>query len=326
MGKRYMKILLTGAFGNIGESTLLALIKKEYDILCLDLDTDRNRNKESSLREKGPFRTVWGSITDLELVKSAVVGKDAVIHLAAIIPPLSEKKPELAREVNVQGTANVVQAIEEMETKPKLIFASSVSTFGPRSPDMPPVDASTPVNPTDNYTHHKVECERIIKESGIPWTILKLTAVPTLELNMEMDPMVFEMPLEQKIEFAHTRDVGVAFANAIEAETIGKTLLIGGGPNCQLYCSEFTGRLMKAMGIGTLPDDAFKKPENPDEWYYTSWMDTQESQALLQFQQRTLDDYINEMKQIMGAKRYITKILSPLLRRMIAKKSPYYHA
>ncbi|MHA2226237.1 MAG: hypothetical protein ACXAC8_13595 [Candidatus Hodarchaeales archaeon] len=32
------QILLTGAFGNIGESTLLALLDKEYDIRCFDIE------------------------------------------------------------------------------------------------------------------------------------------------------------------------------------------------------------------------------------------------------------------------------------------------
>lgn len=37
-----MRILLTGAFGNIGESTLLALFKMNYNIICFDLKTEAN--------------------------------------------------------------------------------------------------------------------------------------------------------------------------------------------------------------------------------------------------------------------------------------------
>lgn len=35
-----MKVLLTGAFGNIGESTLLALFNRNHEVKCFDLYTD----------------------------------------------------------------------------------------------------------------------------------------------------------------------------------------------------------------------------------------------------------------------------------------------
>jgi UDP-glucose 4-epimerase len=318
-----MKVLLTGAFGNIGESTLLALFQKGHEIRCFDIDTQRNRKKASELLTHGNFEVVWGSITEREQLEPALNDIDAVIHLAAILPPVSEKKPEFAKEVNVGGMRNLLSRMSSLEKPPRLTFASSVSTYGPRSPDMPDVTSTTPQKPTDNYTHHKVECETMLRESSVPYTILRLTAIPPLEVSTKMDPMVFEMPLEQKIEFCHTRDVGVAFANSIEADTIGKVLLIGGGQRCQLRCSDFTNRLMVAMGIGALPETAFKKPREPEEWYYTSWMDTRESEALLKYQTRTLEDYIAEMKKNAGALRYVIRLFSPLIRRMIARQSPY---
>ncbi|MHA1908214.1 MAG: NAD-dependent epimerase/dehydratase family protein [Candidatus Thorarchaeota archaeon] len=318
-----MRVLLTGAFGNIGESTLLALFSKGYDIRCFDIDTERNRKKAADLLNSGEFEIVWGSITEVEQLEPALKDVDVIIHLAAIIPPLSEVQPDLAKEINVQGMKNLISSISNQGTLPKTIFASSVSTYGPRSPDLPPVDAKTPQRPTDNYTHHKVECEKILRESSVPWTVLRLAAIPPLEMSTDMDPILFEIPREQKIEFAHTRDVGTAFANSVEADTIGKTLLIGGGSSCQLYSSEFTNKLMDAMGIGALPDNAFKKPQNPEDWYYTSWMDTEESEALLHFQSRTFDDYVEEMKQKTGAMRYVMRLLGPLIRRMIVKQSPY---
>ena len=318
-----MRVLLTGAFGNVGESTLLALFPKGYEIRCFDIDTKRNRKKASDLRVHGDFEVVWGSITEKEQLALALHDIDAIIHLAAIIPPLSETKPQFSREVNVGGMKNLLACISELEKPPKLILASSISTHGPRSPDMPDLTASMPQRPTDNYTHHKVECETLLRESSIPWTILRLTAIPPLEISMKMDPMLFEMPLEQKIEFCHTRDVGLAFANSVEADSIGKILLIGGGSRCQLICSDFDRRLLVTMGIGMLPDHVFKKPKDPDDWFYTSWIDTSESEALLRYQTRTFDDYTAEMKDNVGALRYLIRLFSPLVRRYIARQSPY---
>ncbi len=103
-----MRVLLTGAFGNIGESTLLALLSKGYEIRCFDLDTKRNRKKASELRAHGDFEVVWGSITEKEQLGPALKGLDAIIHLAGIIPPVSEAKPEFAKAVNVGGMMNLL--------------------------------------------------------------------------------------------------------------------------------------------------------------------------------------------------------------------------
>jgi heterodisulfide reductase subunit A-like polyferredoxin len=34
-----MKVLLTGAFGNIGESTLIALLERNHTVTCFDIDS-----------------------------------------------------------------------------------------------------------------------------------------------------------------------------------------------------------------------------------------------------------------------------------------------
>ena len=57
-----MKVLLTGAFGNIGESTLLALLEKNYDIRCFDLQTERNEKVAKRLGKKGNFEIIWGDV------------------------------------------------------------------------------------------------------------------------------------------------------------------------------------------------------------------------------------------------------------------------
>ncbi len=318
-----MKVLITGAFGNIGESTLLAMREKGYDLVCFDLENNRTKKKAEELKEKVDFDVVWGDITNKTQIVSIADRVDAIIHLAAIIPPLSEQNPKLARKVNVGGTRNLVEVADGLENKPKFILASSVSTYGPRGPDKPLVTADTPQKPTDHYTHHKVECEKILKESSLPWTILRLTAIPPLELGTDMDPLMFEIPLDQPMEFAHTSDVGVAFTNCVEADTIGYILLIGGGPECQMYNREFMNKMMDVMGIGTLPEDAFKEPATDDDWYYTSWMDTSKSQELLHYQSRTFDDYLEQLKDKVGFKRHIMKLFSPLIRRIILKNSPY---
>ncbi|MGY5879515.1 MAG: NAD(P)-dependent oxidoreductase [Candidatus Thorarchaeota archaeon] len=319
-----MRVLLTGAFGNIGESTLLALLEKGYDIRCFDLSSERNAKIAKKLGKKGNFETIWGDILDLPLVKSIVKDVDCIIHLAGIIPPLSESKPDLAKSVNLEGTKNIIKAAENQENKPKLIFASSVSTYGPTMHMQPPRTADDPLNPTDVYTGTKVECESIIRATSIPWTILRFAAAPPAELGSDIDSIIFEIPLDQRIEFVHSRDVGIACANAVEADTLGKTLLIGGGSSSQMLQREFVSRIFEGMGIGMLPDSAFRVATKPEEYYYTDWLDTEESQRILQYQTRTFDDYIEETRAQLGMMKYVAKLFKGQAQKRILKVSPYY--
>jgi len=319
-----MRILITGAFGNIGESTLLALFDREYEIRCFDLRTENNEKTSRSLQKHGDFEIIWGNILDRDNVQSVVQDMNCIIHLAAIIPPLSEKKPELARSVNIDGTRNIIDTAEQLGTRPKFVFAGSVSSFGPTMDLDPPRRADDPLIATDIYTETKIACERAVRESTLPWTILRFSAVPPLKVGSDIDQMLFEMPLDQRIEFVHTRDVGLACANAVEVDTVGKTLLIGGGRSSQMLQREFISKMMEAMGIGMLPDSAFKVARRPEEYFYTDWLDTEESQRLLQFQTRTYEDYIDEMKKQLGIKRYAAKLFRSQARKRILAASPYY--
>lgn len=316
-----MKVLITGAFGNIGSSTIENFIEKRdpgIEICCFDIFNKTNEKK--AMNYTGRIEVLWGDLRNIEEVKHAVEGRDVVIHLAFLLPPVSEEKPELSYSVNVGGTKNIINAMKEKSPNARLVFASSVSVYGPSPGNNPPRTATDPVIGTDNYTSHKVECEGLVKSSGLEWVITRFGAVPPLEIGGKFDAVLFEIPLDGRIEFVHSLDVGLALSNAAScAECAGRTLLIGGGKKCQLYQREFISRFLEVNGIGMLPEEAFTK--NP---YYTDWMDTEESQRLLNYQRFTFDDFLEELKKKIGFRRYIIKIISPLVRKSLVEKSPYY--
>jgi nucleoside-diphosphate-sugar epimerase len=82
-----MRVLVNGSFGNIGESTLLALFEKDYEIRCFDLRTNANQKTQKRLEKRGVFDTIWGDVLDIETVKSSVEDVDCIIHLVGIMPP-----------------------------------------------------------------------------------------------------------------------------------------------------------------------------------------------------------------------------------------------
>lgn len=316
-----MRVLVTGAFGNVGLSTLDELLKRGHHVRCFDVKNARNVKLARKFRGKAEI--LWGDLRSPEDVAAAVRGQDVVIHLAFIIPKLSatgiesEREPELARQVNVGGTRNLIEAMRAIPNPPKILFTSSCHVYGITQHLPPPRKASDPVNPVEHYSRHKVECERMIMRSGLEWAIFRLGAA--FPINLKLDSGMFDVPLDNRIEFVHTKDVGYAIAQALENDAAwGRILLIGGGPRCRFYYRDVVAKILDAMGIGMLPEEAFgTKP------FAVDWLDTTESQRLLRYQRHTLDDYIREMTARLGYRRYLIRMLRPWVRRRLVGKSPY---
>lgn len=315
------KVLLTGAFGNIGKSTIKELIKQGYFVRCFDLKT--KANEKVVQKYKGKIETAWGDIRNTKDVAAAVNGQDVVIHLAFVIPPVSEIHPEIARDINVGGTKNLLNAMKVTSNPPKIIFASSIAVFGNTQNRLPPRIVSDSLKPIEHYARHKVECEKLIQESGLTFTILRFAAVQKLKIDI-MDSLQFEamfkVPLNTRIEFLHTRDAGLAVTNAIGNKKVwGKILLIGGGKNCQLFYRDYIEKILDALGIGKFPDEAFGL-----EPFHTDWMDSTEGQKLLSYQRYSFNDYIREVVSLLGWRKYFIRLFRPLIRRWILNKSLYW--
>jgi UDP-glucose 4-epimerase len=64
-----------------------------------------------------------------------------------------------------------------------------------------------------------VACEQLVTGSGLTWSIFRLGAA--LPIRLIMDAGMFDVPLDNRIEFVHTRDVGFALAEALIASRCG---------------------------------------------------------------------------------------------------------
>lgn len=315
-----MKVLVTGGLGNVGRSCLTELLQQKHEVRCFDLNTPANLKQAK--RFTGNVDLVWGDLRQPGDVASAVQGQDVVVHVAFILPPASDERPELAESVNVGGTRNLLEAMKRMLPPPRIIFISSFSVYGACQHKLPPRTVSDPVQPMDNYNRHKVECESMVRESGLHWCIFRLGVVPPKSLG-GFTPKMFDTPPGQRTEFVHPDDVGLAVANAVTSDHVwGKVLHIGGGHSSQLYFRDFVGGMMGAMGIGRLPDRAFATTACA----FSDWIDTVESQTLLQYQRYSFEDFTRAIAASLGPMRYALRLLSPLVRWWMLSQSPYYRA
>ncbi len=317
-----MRVMVTGAFGNVGRSALVELLLQGHRVRAFDLRSRANRRAARRCDDR--LEVTWGDIRSPGELERSVADVDAVAHIAFVIPPQSERRPEWAREINVTGTRNLIAAMRDRPRPPRLVYTSSVSVTGSRGPeDEPPVTTAHATIATDTYTAHKIETEEMVRESGLDWTILRLGAVLPSELPKRFDPITFELPESQRMETVHTRDVGLAVANAVSCDAaLGRTLLIGGGEGCRLSAGEMRARISALIGISRFPESAFSP--HP---FYTDFMDTEEAQHLLRFQRHSFDDYLDEVRQTIP--RLYPLLLRPfagLIMRQLLKQSPHHHA
>lgn len=317
-----MKVLLTGAFGNVGLSTLSEILGRGFQVRLLELPTKKNRRL--AVKYAGKAEIFWGDLRSREDVEKAVHGQDVILHVGAIIPPLAYSEQAFSEAVNVGGTRNIIKAMEASGTRPKLVFTSSVAVYGDRR-DSPFIHINDPLSPSrgDCYAEQKVTCEEMIRGSSLIWCILRLSYIVSMN-KLQMDPMMFRVPLETPIELCDTKDVGLALSNTVENKKIwGEILHISGGRECRTTFREYLDSMMDIFGIGegSLPDAAFTTED-----FHCGYMDTLKSQELLNYQRYSLEAYFDDVRKAVGWKKHLVKLVRPLARKYLLGRSPYYRA
>jgi nucleoside-diphosphate-sugar epimerase len=148
-----VRVVVTGASGNVGTSLLRAL--------ALDGDVREVLGVARRVPQLEVPKTQWAraDIRQDDLVQ-LFAGADAVVHLAWAIQP-SRDEAEL-RATNVEGSARVFDAVARAGV-PSLVYASSVGAYSP-GPKNRAVDESWPTDgiPTSSYARHKAEVERLL--------------------------------------------------------------------------------------------------------------------------------------------------------------------
>lgn len=316
------RILITGASGTVGSALLEQLMdyRERFKITVFDKDTKRVRRK---LRPYNHIITcVYGDITDPLDVEKACIGQDAVIHLAAVIPPLADKNTSLAYRVNVLGTRNVIEALETYSPGAFLIFASSISVYGDRLKD-PGIKVGDTLqgSHSDYYAQTKIEAEAIVRQSRLDWSIFRLSAVTGVG-NHKISPIMFHVPLDTSLEIVTPEDTARAFLHALHKKTwlLCKIFNLSGGADCRISYRDFLKRSFSLYGLGKLnfPPKAFAE-RNFHCGYY---LDGDELDDLLHFRRDTLESYFHKLKVgIPGLQRFLTGIFRPAIKQTLLNKS-----
>jgi UDP-glucose 4-epimerase len=229
-----MRVVVTGASGNVGTSLLEALAEEP---LVKEVVGLARREPEVSFP-----KVVWVAADVVEDDLAALFdGADVIVHLAWAIQPSRDEA--MTERINVEGSRRVFEAALAAKV-PALVHASSVGAYSP-GPKQRRVDESWPVDgiPTSFYSRHKAAAEdlldrlerrapemRIVRmrpglifKAEAASEIRRLFAGPFLPGFLAQKRLVPVLPRVPRLRFqaVHSRDVGEAYRQAIVREVSG---------------------------------------------------------------------------------------------------------
>ncbi len=321
MSRNNGRVLITGGAGRVGLTVCRTFMENGYRVRVFDLGTAHNRKEIKEL--PGEVEIFWGDVAQKESVRQAMEYVDAVVHMAAVLPPLSYENKELAQRVNVEGTRNLIEVIKEKGGNLPLVFTPSAAVFGSSPKAKKPISPEkNKPNPQGTYAETKFQAENLIKEAGVDYAILRLTVTIYLIFRVSDMKRMLTVPLENRVEFCHIDDTARAILNAVQGFELvkGKTLVISGGPGQRMLYKDMIGAILKVLGLPMPPANIFTK-----EPYYLDWYDTSTSQLLLQYQSKTFADYLEDYQQELTRRfsplflPFMRYFVGPLLGRVIVR-------
>lgn len=284
-----MRVAVVGATGNCGTAVLRELAGRD------EVDSVLGIARRLPGRDSEPYQHMeWATVDiqfrdSVEQLAAAFQGADAVIHLAWLIQPNSER--ELLRRVNVEGTRHVLEAAAKAGVG-RIAVASSVGAYSPVQDDVPR-DETWPTEgiPGSHYSVDKAAQERVMDAFEVDHPEVALARIrpglvfqrdagseiqryfagrwAPVQLLRHVRPPVLPLPEGLRVQAVHSDDLALAYAEAVlrgahgpfnvcaddllDAATISGS--IGGGRTIPLPVAPLRSAIKAAHRARLLPMD-----------------------------------------------------------------------
>lgn len=155
-----MKALVTGSGGFVGKYLVDYLKTLGYETHGIE----RSQSTQSNIH--------IGDITNQAFVTSVIekVSPDLVFHLAAYsLVKTSFQEPALVHKINVEGSRNVLDALQNKAPQARFLYVSSAVVYGMTTNAH--LRESDEVTPTSPYAQSRIDTEKMLFDYHLPWVV-----------------------------------------------------------------------------------------------------------------------------------------------------------
>ncbi len=157
-----LKVLVTGADGFIGSHLVEALLEEGADVKAFVFYNSFGSWGWLDKLPKDKLDSIEvfpGDVRDPNGVRTALQGRDAVLHLAALIGiPFSYHSPDSYVDTNIKGTLNILQAARDLHLK-RVIVTSTSEVYG--TAQYTPIDEKHPYQGQSPYSATKIAADHL---------------------------------------------------------------------------------------------------------------------------------------------------------------------
>jgi len=218
-----MKLLVIGGCGYLGSVLVKKLVSNGHDVSVLDSLLYGACETDVPLIE--------GDITDNKSVSKTLDGKDAIIHLAAIVGEAAcNLDADHSVRVNYLATRNIAHLCEERNLR--LLFASTASVYGALPGLL--LNEKAQLFPTSIYATTKLAAEDAVRSICRNHVIFRMGTLfgcsPRMRFDLVVNKFVaMAISREPLVVFGgsrirpllHVEDAADAFAKAVESQSGG---------------------------------------------------------------------------------------------------------
>lgn len=260
-----MKILITGAAGQVGSHSVESALSNGYEVVGVD---NFATGRRAHVVRHSKYRFVEGSIADSQLVAELMLKfkPNVVIHAAAAYKDPDDWFADV--DTNIKGMVNLVSSARKCAVK-RFIYFQTALIYGVK-PEQNPVLLDHPrrVN-NSSYSISKGAAEDYLSLSGLDYVTFRLANVigprnvsgplPIFYQRLSEGKRCFVTPARR--DFVYVGDLVRAVGMAVEGVGNGVYHFSSGTdvPIIELYDA-----VVKAMGLSSYPEPE-KRPLSADD-------------------------------------------------------------